>query len=326
MGALPVMDRRIDHRIVALDACAIAARRHGSRRAFAGIARRQHGAVSRAQLVAAGWTESAVDGRVRRGELTVVHRGVYLAGPVGGPRLEETAAILTSPSPIWVSHGSALHLLGVLGSDPKPDPVHVCTRDVRLRRPGIAAHRAIDLADDEVRICGGLPCTTAARSILDIAADGNRERVEYLLGQVFVARQASRGAMLVVIGRHPGRAGVGLIHDLLESDRGPAVTRSAPERRLLALVRAAQLPAPMVNSLVVGWEVDFLWPDARLIVEVDAQSTHSDPRAFERDRRKDAQLLLAGYSVIRVTRRQLEREPHAVIARIAAALALRPAA
>jgi very-short-patch-repair endonuclease len=76
------------------------------------------------------------------------------------------------------------------------------------------------------------------------------------------------------------------------------------------------------NVRVGPWEVDFVWPAARLIVEVDALSTHTDPRSFERDRRKDAELTLAGYTVIRVTRRQIEREPHAVVARIAAALAV----
>ena len=78
----------------------------------------------------------------------------------------------------------------------------------------------------------------------------------------------------------------------------------------------------MVNARLHGWEVDFLWPAERLVVELDALSTHTSPRDFERDRRKDADLTLRRYTVIRVTRRQVEREPEAVIARIATALAL----
>jgi very-short-patch-repair endonuclease len=88
------------------------------------------------------------------------------------------------------------------------------------------------------------------------------------------------------------------------------------------LIRKARLPSPRANVKVHGWEVDLLWSEHRLIVEVDALSTHTSPRDFERDRRKDAELTLLGYTVIRITRRQIEQEPEAVVARISAALSL----
>jgi very-short-patch-repair endonuclease len=92
---------------------------------------------------------------------------------------------------------------------------------------------------------------------------------------------------------------------------------------MLRLLRAAELPTPRVNARVGRFEVDFLWPAHRLIVEVDGYAYHSDRRAFERDRRRDATLAAAGYLVVRITWRQLTETPEAVIARLASALAAR---
>ena len=86
------------------------------------------------------------------------------------------------------------------------------------------------------------------------------------------------------------------------------------------MLRAARLPNAVVNSRVGGYEVDFLWPAERLIVEVDGYAFHSTRTAFERDRLRDADLQARGYRVIRVTWRQLVDESEAVLARLAQAL------
>ena len=92
---------------------------------------------------------------------------------------------------------------------------------------------------------------------------------------------------------------------------------------MLALARAAGLPAPLVNVRRHGFEIDFLWPDAGVAVEVDGYAFHSGRDSFERDRRRDQILLAAGITVLRVTWRQLTTEPLAVAASLAAALAER---
>jgi very-short-patch-repair endonuclease len=97
----------------------------------------------------------------------------------------------------------------------------------------------------------------------------------------------------------------------------PAPTRSEAERRLLALIRAARLPRPETNVVVSGYEVDLLWREQRVIVEVDGFAFHSTRQAFERDRARDAALQAAGYRVIRVTWRQIVDEPHALVAQLA---------
>ena len=99
----------------------------------------------------------------------------------------------------------------------------------------------------------------------------------------------------------------------------PQFTRSEAERRFLALIREARLPEPAVNTRVGGYEVDFLWPSKRLIVEIDGYAFHSSRAAFERDRRRDADLQTLGYRILRFTPRRLNDEPVAVVAAVAGA-------
>jgi very-short-patch-repair endonuclease len=102
----------------------------------------------------------------------------------------------------------------------------------------------------------------------------------------------------------------------------PGMTRSKMERELRALIKRAGLPAPQSNAKVAGYEVDLYWPEYRLVVEFDGWNTHSSRTAFESDRLKDTALMLAGERVMRVTGRQLERRPHELVARLAAAISI----
>ena len=105
----------------------------------------------------------------------------------------------------------------------------------------------------------------------------------------------------------------------------PAFTRSEAERRLLELIRAARLPPPTTNAKVGHHEVDFLWREQRLVVEVDGYAFHSSRSSFERDRRRDRDLQAQGYRILRITWRELANEPEALIAELAVALLRRPA-
>ena len=137
-------------------------------------------------------------------------------------------------------------------------------------------------------------------------------------------RLTTRGALVSVLARYPGRAGTRALRALLETRGAPALTRSEAEERLLTLTRKGQLPAPDVNVRVGPYEVDFLWREARLVVEVDGFAFHRDRDAFEADRRRDAELAARGFNVIRVTWRRLIDEPEAVLVRIGQALARLP--
>jgi very-short-patch-repair endonuclease len=134
-------------------------------------------------------------------------------------------------------------------------------------------------------------------------------------------RLASRSRLAALLARHTRRPGTRALRALVEAQERPAFTRSEAEQRLLRLVRKARLPAPDVNASLHGFEVDFLWRDAALVLEVDGYAFHSGRAAFEQDRRRDAELAARGLTVIRVTWRQLADEPEAVVVRIGQALA-----
>jgi very-short-patch-repair endonuclease len=119
-----------------------------------------------------------------------------------------------------------------------------------------------------------------------------------------------------------GRRGLAPLRRVFDHLHGPTLTRSEAEERLLALVRAARLPPPELNVRVRGHEVDLLWREARLVVEVDGYAYHSGRAAFERDRLRDAELQAKGFTVMRVTWKQIVSEPEALLVRLALRIAL----
>jgi len=147
--------------------------------------------------------------------------------------------------------------------------------------------------------------------------------LERALDEALVTRIVRPAQILELLGRAHGRAGTPLLRALLARQTGTTRTRSEAEERFIALLRSARLPEPQVNTRVHGYEVDFLWRSARLVVEIDGYKFHSSRAAFERDRQKDAQLQASGLATMRVTWLQMEDEPYAVIARLARALASR---
>jgi len=165
----------------------------------------------------------------------------------------------------------------------------------------------------------GLPVTSVARTLVDQAATSDDLELESELAEALERNLVSRTQVEAAIDRAPYKAGVRSLRRLLQTDR-PARTRSYYERKLLRLIRAAELPEPIANARAEGHMVDLLWPEQRLVVELDSARFHSDREAFETDRLRDQRLVAAGYRVIRITARQIDHASYAVIARIAAAL------
>ncbi len=191
--------------------------------------------------------------------------------------------------------------------------------DARPRR-GLELHRATSISRADLRRRHGLPVTSPATVLVELAGAVTDLEVENALAECRLLRLATDAQIRSAIARAPNHRGVGALRELLAGG-SPSLTRSPGERLLLGLIRASGLPAPVANAPLCGYEVDLLWPAQRLVVEFDAWGTHGDRASFERDRLRDQRLTAAGYRVIRITRRQLEREPYAVIARLAAALA-----
>lgn len=283
------------------------------------LAEGQHGVVTRQQLLAAGISPQAVARRVTSERLRRIHQGVYLVGPVRAALAREMAAVLACGPCAVLSHGSAgtcWRVLRIMHGN----SVDVIDGEGRHRRPGIRIHRIRTLRADEITTLEGIPITDPARTLYDLASTVPVRDLERAVAEALARRLTSLSRIATVLEHHPRGRGAANLRALLRSGH-PALTRSEAEDRFLALVRDARLPSPEVNVVVEGWEVDFLWRDRGLVVEVDGYTFHSSPSAFERDRQRDSLLAAAGLRVTRLTWKQLTREPVAVIARLAQALA-----
>jgi very-short-patch-repair endonuclease len=284
------------------------------------IASQHNRVVTWEQLAAAGISRRAIAHRVRTGRLYRRHKGVYLLDPVDkASRLTLlTAAVAACGPDAVLSHASAAELWGFLPACPGAIHVSVTDRNPGIR-PGVRRHRSYTLEPHDIRIRHRIRVTSPARTIVDNA---RHHDLEELVGNALASELVSQRRIEEAMARHPSRPGMARLSAILHQDGGPRWTRSWAERRILQLVRQAGLPLPKTNVMVNGYLVDAVWPDQRLIVEVDGYDFHRGRRAFETDRRRDATHVAAGYRVIRFTAIQLRDEPLIVIGQLAAALAL----
>lgn len=283
------------------------------------LAARQHGIVTRTQLTGAGISRDVIDHRVRIRRLQPLQRGVYLVGPVAPPHAREMAACLACGPDAHLSHRSAGAVWGLLKQSRRA-PVDVALPGRRRRRPGIRTHRIRTLRDDEVTRRYGIPVTTPARTLYDLAGRLRPLALETAVADALARRLTNEEELLEMVERQAGRRGVHRLKAAL-GRTGPAFTRSRAEELFLALARRARIEDPQVNVTVGRHEVDFYWPGARLAVEIDGRAFHASNRDFERDRRRDAELATHGIRVVRVTWEQLTSEPEAVLVRLGGALA-----
>jgi hypothetical protein len=258
------------------------------------------------------------------GSLAFTFRGVYLVGHDAlAPFAWEMAAALSYRGWAVLSHRSAAAVWKLIPEPPRRVDLTVVGRDARSRPELRITTTKVLHPPRDFRWRDGLPVTSPARTMIDLAGcvDADLE-VERALAELRVLGLARDSELRAAMDRCPHRKGVGPLGALMDSEQAPALTRSEAERRMLALCQRAGLPRPVVGARPCGFPVDFLWPPAQLVVEVDGLTFHGHRRAFENDRRRDQILVAAGYRVIRVTWRQITHEPLAVIARLAQALAI----
>jgi len=291
-------------------------------RGLAVVAAAQRGLVHRSQLVALGIGRGSIAHRVGVGSLHPVLPSVFAVGhPALEPLAAEVAALLYVREDCVLSHRTAAAMWGFAQPSAGPVEITLAGRNVR-QRPGLTVHRVQDLDARDVRLREGIPVTAPARTLIDLAAVGSDHDVVQAIAQARVLRLCSDPDLDAAMAECPGRTGTSRLRRILRSDAGPALTRSEGERRMLRLADQAQLPRPQVNTRLLNYEIDFLWQESKLVLEVDGHAFHAHRSAFESDRRRDQVLVAAGYRVVRVTWRQLVWEPIAVISRVAQALAL----
>lgn len=170
-------------------------------------------------------------------------------------------------------------------------------------------HRSGRLGSDQVTVHEGIPVTTLARTLLDLADVLSLQDLERALHEAEYLGLFDLAALTAVVHNNPGRRGAKLLR---AAKSPPEMTKTELERRLLAIVERHNLPRPKVNEQLEGYEVDFMWPDAKLIVETDGFAAHGTRRAFEIDRLRDRRLGRAGFRTIRLTPRSLAYEAEIV--------------
>jgi very-short-patch-repair endonuclease len=264
----------------------------------------QHGVVGRSQLLAAGVGSRAIVHRVESGRLHPLYRGVYAVGHrVLSQRGRWMAATLAADGVL--SHRSAGALWDIRQWQGRID---ITTPRTRAKRPGLLLHRAV-LAPDEITVRDGIPVTTPARTLLDLAGVLQRHQLQQAINEAEILRLPGPHHLA---SRYPTKRGTRALRALAP----PTHTKRDLEARFHTFLNDRRFPRPQTNTIIEGREVDFAWPDHRLIVELDSWEFHRHRNAFEGDRERDFVLTLAKYRVVRITWRQLTRHPETVIQRL----------
>ena len=275
-----------------------------------GLARRQYGVVSRAQLLALGFTVDAIQHRLDTGRLHVVHRGVYA---VGRPELcirgRWMAAVLAAGEGARLCGQSMAEHLGIrdrLGGAVEVVIPARCSRRVS----GVHIHRS-DI-DPAHRIeHGGIPGVSAVVAMIQIAPRLSLGELERAINQADKKGLVDPERLRTALDGFAGTAGVRPLREALDR-RTYAMSRSELERRFRSIARRAGLPKPETCVMHNGWEVDFLWRDLGLVVETDGLRYHRTPAEQNRDRRRDQAHLAAGDTPLRFTHGQVHYEPEHV--------------
>jgi predicted transcriptional regulator of viral defense system len=283
-------------------------REHDVDRAIARLARRQHGRIARRQLLALGLAADVIDYRVARFRLHVVYTGVYALGH-DAPTREGVwmAAVLAGGEGAVLSHRDAAALWGI-----RPNArslIEVTTPRGQHPRRGIQFHRS-PLPSDEVTTKDGIPVTTVPRTLFDLAAILTPRQLERALNEAEIRQLWDELSLLDLLRRYPRRKGSRAVRAVLDArNAGAKVIRSELEVQFLEFVDRNGFPEPEMNDEVEGFEVDAVWREQRVAVELDGRTFHLTAAAFEADRERDRILAAADWRPIRITSKQLERTP-----------------
>jgi hypothetical protein len=278
--------------------------------------------ISTAQLRACGLDDNAIAVRVRRGSLHRVHRGVYAVGHAGVTREGRfMAAVLACGPQAVLSHRSAAAHWGFMRWEQGSVEVTVPANcSVRLR--GVRVHRSRLLGRRRPLRHDGIPITSPARTLLDLAAVLPAKALRRVARQAQAERRVSIRQLEKVIERSNGHRGVPALQAIV--DEGPAPTRSPLEDGLLDLLDRGGIERPQVNAALRldGRRIvpDYLWRDQRVAIEADSREWHDHSLTREEDAIKQAILEAHGWRVLRVSSEQVSHQPAQTLARVRAAL------
>jgi very-short-patch-repair endonuclease len=281
------------------------------------IADRSHGVVTRAELLRAGVTRSEIARRLRSGYLMPMHPGVYRVGH-RAPSIEARylAAVRACGDGARLCGLAAAHLLGIVKGRPPPPEVVAPTR---RRVEGVRTHRSRHpYSANEVTIWKGIPVTSPARTLVDLAAVLSGDELALAYHRASIRHHTRPAQVEAVLSRRPNSPGAGKLRAVLSGEERVALSKL--ERRFLALLRQAGLPLPQTNGPVGGRRVDCRWPDYRLTVELDSYRYHHSRYAWEQDRRREREAYARGDEFRRYTYGDVFERPEPMLAELRALL------
>jgi predicted transcriptional regulator of viral defense system/very-short-patch-repair endonuclease len=273
---------------------------HSWDEAIGELASRQHGVVSLQQLRELGLSRHRIEARVETKRLYRLHRGVYAVGHEAlTPKSHFIAAVYACGPGSLLSHRAAGALQGLLDATAV---IEVTAPRGCKPKPGIVIHRSRHVHRDDRAQIDGIPTTSVARTLVDLADVLNERQLTRAVRQAELLKVFDLRAIEAVLDRSSGRKGRHRLRRVLVAYQPePHFLRSRAERRVKALCTRHHLPQPQFNAQVNGCEVDAYWLQAKLALEFDGAETHQTRFAFHEDRRRDRALAAEGVQTVRVT-------------------------
>ncbi len=256
--------------------------------------------MKRKQVREAGLSKRAIERRIEAGWLVPQYEGVYAVGHTALTHHSHLiAAVYACGEEALLSHRAAGWLWGILRGS---QPIEVSAPRGRKPHKGFILHRSRLIHPEDRALIDNIPVTSLARTLVDLADVLTEERLASAVHEAEVLRLFDLRKVERVLARVPGRKGRHKLNRVLASYRDvQPFTRNRAERAVLAMCEEHGLPRPQVNTWVGIHEVDFYWPEAKLVLEFDGGAVHRTTRAFHEDRRRDRALAAQGIHVVRAT-------------------------
>lgn len=276
------------------------------------MARRQHGVVTRRDLLRIGFSSTAIEHRLATGRLRPVARGVYTVGwPLTDRKQGWMAAVLICGEGALLSHGSAAALWGIGPEGVGPVDVSI-RRHCGVSRPGISARSRPRLSERDVTEHHGIPVTTPVRTLIDQATELTPNRLERMVNEADKHDVIDPETLRETLDDYAGERGVKPLRTLLDR-----LTFRLSDTELEVLFRPiaskAGLPTPLTKEMINDYEVDFYWPDLGLVVETDGWRYHRTASAQSRDALRDQTHTASGLTPLRFSHYQVKYEPQHVL-------------
>jgi hypothetical protein len=268
--------------------------------------------VTRANLLALGFSRRGIEHRVRTGRLHLISRGVYAVGRRElTPHGRWMAAVLACGDGAVLSHRSAAALWAI-GREGRAIDVTV-RRRCEIHRRGLKVGSRPSLPSKSVTRRHVIPVTTPVQTLIDLATELRPLRLERAVNEADKLDLVDPETLRRALDAYVGMPGVKTLRTMLDRHTF-RLSDSDLEILFRPLALAADLPVPLTKHWLLGYETDFYFPDQALIVETDGLRYHRTPSQQARAARRDQKHTAAGFRVLRFTHWQIAHEPDEVTA------------